>query len=346
MNKIILTSIVSAVAVCAACGGNSRSAETAKTTNSSNSNVSFGLYDISSSGPRTLAAPQGDQLALNKAVTTGGGGGGGGGRDEQTTITRDNISLNQVSSSQANPVQMDRKIVRNGELHVECDRPEEAQQRIATIAQSNGGFVVESQQSTSDVKINTRDIVQMTVRVPADKFTETIEQIKAASGRIIQETTKGEDVTEEFIDIEARLKAKKALEQQFMEIMKRANNVDDALNVHSQLADVRGEIERIEGRRRFLENQASLSSIKIRLQTPAVFSTNSSGFSYRLSESFGNGFDIALNFILGLVTFVIGALPLIVFVGLPGYLIVRAVMRKRSRPMSVTEIAKEELSTD
>jgi hypothetical protein len=128
--------------------------------------------------------------------------------------------------------------------------------------------------------------------------------------------------------------------------MKRANTVDDALSVHSQLADVRSEIEKIEGRKRFLENQASLSTIKIRLQTPAVFSANSSGFSYRLSESFGNGLEVALNFILGLVTFVVGALPLLVFVGLPGYLIVRAVMRKRSRPMSVTEIAKEEIRGD
>jgi len=123
--------------------------------------------------------------------------------------------------------------------------------------------------------------------------------------------------------------------------MKRANDVEDALSVQSQLADVRGEIEKVEGRKRFLENQASLSTIKIRLQTPAVFSANSSGFFYRLSESFGAGFDIALSFILGLVTFVVGALPLIVFLVLPGYFIVRAIMRKRSRPVSVTEIETE-----
>jgi hypothetical protein len=283
-------------------------------------------------------------LALRKALNPGGGGGGG--ADSQAIVLQEKISLNQALSSQSDPIPINRKIVRNGELQVECAQPDDAQQRIALIAQNNGGFVVESQQSTSDVKINTRDIVQMTVRVPADKFTETIDQIKAASGRIIQETIKGEGVTEEFIDIEARLKAKKALEQQFMEIMKRANSVDDALNVHSQLADVRGEIEKIEGRKRFLENQATLSTIKIRLQMPAVFSANSSGFLYRLSESFGNGFEIALNFILGLVTFGVGALPLIVFVGVPGYFLARAILRRRNRPMSVAEIAKEELSTD
>ena len=82
-------------------------------------------------------------------------------------------------------------------------------------------------------------------------------QAKALYG-VIQKTVKGEDVTEEFIDIEARLKAKRALEQQFVEIMKRANSVNDALNVERQLSDVRGEIEKIEGRKRFLENRARL----------------------------------------------------------------------------------------
>ena len=72
-----------------------------------------------------------------------------------------------------------------------------------------------------------------------------------------------------------------------------------------------------------------------------MFSANSSGFFSRLSESFGAGFDIALSFVLGLVTFIVGALPLIVFLVLPGYFIVRAIARKRSRPASVTEIETE-----
>ena len=91
--------------------------------------------------------------------------------------------------------------------------------------------------------------------------------------------------------------------------MKRANTVEDALSVQSQLADVRGEIERIEGRKRFLENQASLSTIKIRLQTAKVFAASSDGFGECLSDSFTAGFDVALNFVLGLITLLIAVLP-------------------------------------
>ena len=291
-----------------------------------------------------------NQRASNVAAVpvrgTGSGGGGGGGAREAPADFVQKISLEQTTASQINTAPTDRKIIRNAELSLEAENPEQAQQQITAIAELKGGFVVESQQSSSDIKSTTRDTVTMTVRVPAEKFGESLEEIRKTASRIVVESVKGQDVTEEFIDIEAQLKAKKALEQQFMEIMKRANTVEDALSVQSQLADVRGEIERIEGRKRFLENQASLSTIRIRLQTAKVFAASSEGFGDRVADSFNRGFDIALNFVLGLVTLVIGALPFALFVGVPGYFIARSVIRRRNRPMSVSEIAEEEIKNE
>ncbi|HQZ98547.1 MAG TPA: DUF4349 domain-containing protein, partial [Pyrinomonadaceae bacterium] len=326
MNKIFLTSLIFASMALVGCGSTSSTRQTANKPSNSNG-VSFGVYDIASSGlPSFLPDAEPATVAQrNLASDTNSGGGGGGAKEApvfNAIVTKaPAVSLNQAVASQSNSIPSDRKIIQNAELSLESEQPEEAQKRIATIVQSKSGFVVESQQSGSDLKANRRDIVQMTVRVPAEKFTETLDEIRTVSSRVIVETIKGQDVTEEFIDIEARLKAQKALERQFMEIMKRANTVEDALNVQGQLADVRGEIEKVEGRKRFLENQATLSTIKIRLQTPAVFSTNSAGFFYRLSESFGNGFDFALDFMLGLVTFIVGVLPFAVFIGIPAYLI-------------------------
>ena len=237
----------------------------------------------------------------------------------------------------------DRKIIRNAELDLEAGDPEDAQRKITSIAELHGGFVVESQQSSSEVQSATRDIVAMTVRVPSDKFANTLAEIRNVSTRVVVETVKGQDVTEEFIDIEAQLKTKKALEQQFMEIMKRANTVDDALSVHSQLADVRSEIERVEGRKRFLENQSAMSTIKIRLQTPKLFAQSSVGFSGRLADSFSTGADVAVNFVLNLVTFVIAALPFALFICLPAFVFIRYVWKRQSRPQSVVELAGEEL---
>lgn len=259
-------------------------------------------------------------------------------------VLAEKVSLEQTHASQIDTAPTDRKIIRNADLSLESETPEETQRRITAIAEANGGFVVESQQTSSDVRATKRDIVTMNVRVPSQKFADTLDQIRAMSARIIFETVKGDDLTEEFMDIEARLKAKKALEAQFVEIMKRANSIDDALNVQSQLAEVRGEIEKIEGRKRFLENQSSLSTIKIKLQTPeVVFSASSKGFSSRLAESFGVGLEFATNFVLGIVTILVAIAPFAILIGLPLVFIVRYFWKRHGRSRTIIELAKEEL---
>ncbi len=277
----------------------------------------------------------------DRIADTKNGGGGGGGVNNQ--LVSQQVTLDQVETSQNPPTVTERKIVRNADLQLEAESPEASQQKITAIAESKGGFVVESQQSSSDLRATTRDVVTMTVRVPSAKFSEALDEIRKTASRVVVETVKSDDVTEAFIDTEAQLKAKKALEAQFLEIMKRANTVEDALDVQRQLAEVRGEIEKLEGKKRFLENQASLSTIKLRLQTPAAFTANSDGFFYRLKQAFGSGFDAALTFILGLVSFVIAILPFLILIVLPVYLIVRYILKRRSKEKTAVEIAKEEL---
>lgn len=290
-------------------------------------------------GARSAANSAAEPSSLSRDKGTAFGGNGA----QKPSDPAAQFSLANTTAAQTEIAPSDRKIVRNAELNLEAAAPEDSQQKITAIAESKGGFVVESQQSTSDVKVSTRDVVTMTVRVPSAKFSETLEEIRKTVSRVIVETQKGEDVTEEFVDIEARLRAQKALEQQFVEIMKRANTVEDALKVQGQLGTVRTEIERIEGRKRFLENQASFSTIKIRIQTSAALSTTPTGFVYRLSESLTAGIDFALTFILGLLTLLIAILPFAVFIVLPLYLIIRYVIRKRGQPESVSSIAKDEI---
>ncbi len=286
------------------------------------------------------------ETADQTVSTTSGknsGGGGGGGRELPLT---QQVSLNQAEQTQTAPVVVERKIIRNADLQLEANAPEEAQQKITQIAESKGGFVVESTQSSSDAKATTRDTVTMTVRVPSAKFDEALSEIRQTASRVIVESVKGQDVTEEFIDIEARLKTQKALEAQFLEIMKRSNSVEDALNVQTEIARVRGEIEKIEGRKRFLESQASLSTVKIKLQSPTAFSANSTGFFYQLKEAFGSGFAAALNFILILVKILIALLPFLILIVLPIYLLIRYILRKNRKQKLASDIAREEIKSD
>lgn len=284
-------------------------------------------------------------MATDSTKPTGGaGGGGGGGRDEPIA---QKISLEQTDQNQAAPaVNVERKIIRNADLTLEADAPGEAQNKIAAIAESKGGFIIESAQSGSDEKAATLDTITMTVRVPAAKFSESLDEIRKTASRTITETVKGQDVTEEFIDIEARLKTQKALEAQFLEIMKRANSVEDALSVQSEIATVRGEIEKIEGRRKFLENQSSLSTIKVKLQTPAAFSNNSSGFFAQVKHSFGSGFDAALSSILVLITMAIALIPFLIFVVLPIWLIIRYFLKRSRKQKLAHDIARDEIRSE
>ena len=283
--------------------------------------------------------------ANTSAVSTDAGGGGGGGK-MMSNSSAAQVSLNQAEQTQTAPVVVERKIIRNADLQLESDKPEEAQQKISQIAETKGGFVVETQSSASDVKANVRDTVSMTVRVPSAKFDEALSEIRGTASRVIVENVKGEDVTEEFIDIEARLKTQKALEAQFLEIMKQSKTVEDALNVQTEIANVRGEIEKIEGRKRFLESQASLSTIKIRLQTPAAFSANSAGFFYQLTEALSDGFGAALSFILILVRILIALLPFFLLIVLPVYFVIRYFLRKNRKVKLADEIAREEIRTE
>src|SRR5262249_6986067 len=149
----------------------------------------------------------------------------------------------------------------NGELALETESPTDGLRKISAIAESFGGFVVKSdfKQGGSN-QANPTQTVTAVVRVPAPQFNAAYEQIRSLGSHIIEQNTSGQDVTEEYLDLEARIRAKQALEAQFLEIMKQAHKVSDALEVQNQLSEVRTEIERLEGRRRFLENQSALST--------------------------------------------------------------------------------------
>ncbi len=261
------------------------------------------------------------------------------------------ISLDEADKSQEKePAKViERKIIRNADLKLETASPEEAQRKITAIAESKNGFVITSSQKSTNSQVSGRDSVSMTIRIPADKFQESLAEIRKTVDRVVVETVSGQDVTEEFVDIEARLKTKKALEERFLEIMKQAKSVNDALNVERQLAEVRTEIERIEGRKRFLENQTSLSTITLELQTPAAISGSSSGFFYELREALSDGFSAALTFILVLVRIFIALIPFLLLVVLPIFLLLRYFWRrskKREKRETTESIVREEIDVE
>jgi len=106
---------------------------------------------------------------------------------------------------------------------IETSAPSDGQSKIALIVAKHDGFVVtsESKENQGESLSNPATTVTIIARVPAAKFSEAIEEIKMIGGRIQHFKATGQDVTEEYIDLEARLRTKRALEMQFLEIMSR-----------------------------------------------------------------------------------------------------------------------------
>ena len=273
------------------------------------------------------------------------GGGGGGDRNHSSPSTGEaeslNVSLDQATSVQAATSAADRKIIRNADLTVETESPTDVQRRITTIAERLGGFVVTSEFKQTTAQAKTSESVVVVARVPASQFSSALDQIHGLGGKLIQEKVSGQDVSEEYVDLEARLRTKRALEAQFLDIMKQAKKVSDALEVQTQLADVRTEIERLEGRRRFLENQSALSTITATLQLPApVVATTSTGFGQDVKQSLGDAVDMAAAIILFLVRAVIVLAPLVLIFGLPAWFVWRFARRRlqvTEKPASILE---------
>lgn len=252
------------------------------------------------------------------------------------------VSLNQADAANAASQAIERKIIRNANLTLEVTSPPESQRKITSIAESHQGFVVTSEatQRTTEDASKPAIVVTLVVRVPAAQFNQAMEEIRATGLRVIQEKITGQDVTEEFMDLEARIKNQKALEAQFLEIMKRAGKVEEALNVQRELAEVRTQIEKLEGRRRFLENQASLSTINVTLQSPTQI-VSASGFWYSVRSAFSDGVDVAAAIVLFLIRAFVALLPVLLFIILPFVLIARWVIRRVLRKRTPKQGAGE-----
>jgi hypothetical protein len=253
-----------------------------------------------------------------------------------------NVSLQQADQSQAAPVPVDRKIIRNANLALEVEDPKKAMQRIASVAESRGGFVVtsESRQEAGVGGSKAQEIITMDLRVPSAQFDAAMNDIHAAASHVISEKITGQDVTEEYIDLDARLRTQKALESQLLNIMKSANQVSDAMSVEREIANVRTEIEKIEGRKRFLENQTSLSTISVTIQPPSPL-VSTTGFFHSIASAFGEGVDIAAAITLVLIRVVLALLPLAIFFGVPAYLLWRYATRRARRRQEAARILFE-----
>jgi hypothetical protein len=166
------------------------------------------------------------------------------------------------SSNAGTGTGVDRKIVRTGTLTLQVKDIAKAQDEVTAIASQMNGFVVSSNQRADDDE-DPRGYIS--IRVPAERFNEALQKIRALSVKVVYENTNSQDVTEQYTDLKAQLKNYEATEAQYLELMKKAENVKDILEVQRELSNVRGNIERVKGRIQYIDRTSDMSLIEVTL---------------------------------------------------------------------------------
>jgi hypothetical protein len=159
-------------------------------------------------------------------------------------------------------IDTERKIVKTGNMSLEVEEIGQAMDEVASIADELDGYVVSSQRYEREKNISG----YVTIRVPAEKFDEAFARLRQMAISVPYESTEARDVTEEYVDLEARLHNLEATEAQYLALLKEAETVEEMLQVQQALSNVRGEIEQIEGRMKYLERTSDMSLIGVSLE--------------------------------------------------------------------------------
>ena len=159
----------------------------------------------------------------------------------------------------------DRKLVRNANLHLIVKSPAQASERIITLAQNAGGFLVSSEiNGGSDAPS-----ASMTVRVPVASFDQVRTRVRQLGLRVESESIEAQDVTKQYVDHEARLRNLRAQEAQYLGILRKAATVNDTLEVSDKLNGVRGAIEEKQAEFEALSKQVEMVAMTITLRAEA-----------------------------------------------------------------------------
>ncbi len=186
----------------------------------------------------------------------------------------------------------ERKLTKNGSIQFQTSDLNKTKQFIIHAVNTLNGYIANDNLSESDKRVaNT-----ITARIPAEKTDSLIRLIESNASKIDFKNIDVEDVTEQFIDLESRIKTKKEVETRYRELLAKANTVEEILKIEEQIGNIRTEIESAEGRLRYLSNQVRYSTLTV------TFYEQSAGFGFqgKISKAFKNGWNNLLWMIVGL----------------------------------------------
>ena len=225
-------------------------------------------------------------------------------------------------------VSQGQKIIKTASLSAVVDSVSDSSDQIVEQTTTLGGFV---QNSTITENRKGQKFANLTLRVPAVQFENLINHIKSLANLIEREDIRGREVTEEYVDLQADLTHLQAVEAQYLELLKRADEVEEIIAVRNKLDQVQREIQRITGRIRYLDDQTQMSTISVSLSEEVSISFPEDKWQpwVTLKQGFQNFIIMLQNFINNIIVWfflIIGLIPYLLVLGII-YLIVRKVYK-------------------
>ena len=213
----------------------------------------------SGSGSATTA-PAPEKLATggSNAVVGDVSGAAGLGQTPQHVSLRSHDGLPQMPST----------VIKTGRLSIRLghDGLSKAIDRAQQVVDSYGGFI-----SSSNISSGKHESSTIVLRVPADRFDQAMTDLRAPGiGSVRSEQVSGEDVGQQFVDLSARARNLRAQSRALIRLMNQAVTVSDTIKIQNELFDIQGQIEELDGRLRYLHDQADMSTITMLLAQPAA----------------------------------------------------------------------------
>jgi hypothetical protein len=186
------------------------------------------------------------------------------------------VAANDLSGSAA---QQQRMIIKDGNISLLVDDTDATLTEISTLAAQYGGYVIRSS-SDHDGKYDKASIV---IAVEADNFEQAMQDLRTTGKKLLRDSTSGEDVTSQYVDLESRLRNLEATRDRILTFLDQAQNAEEAILVNQQLTQIEGEIEQIKGQMQYLAGRAAYSTITVALreEEPASERRNSDNDSVR-----------------------------------------------------------------
>ena len=225
---------------------------------------------------------------------------------------------------------IDRKIVQTASLQLEVEDVGGGFEEVGRIATAAGGFVASSKFSYQ----GEQQIASVTIRVPTNNYQGVLQQLRGLAKKVAAEDSNSSDVTEEYTDLESRLRNLQATHDQLLALLGRAQTVTDILTVQDRLNSVTGQIEQVKGRMQLLDNLTDLSTVTVHLRPVVAGGSNGGGSGVNLGETISEAWDDSLAFLGGIAEDVLTVLVFawwVPVVGVPAAVVARSFAGTRNK---------------